>query len=145
MPRAQVRITALIYDLSIEDIERLGINWHTAAKWSADGNGDPEGILSVDSIMQLPAAAGEPTSAVSFMNLSKHLDMEAVVSALKQLTNARLLADPTVTVIDREEAMIQIVTEIPYQQLTQTAWQASRKVNCGSRSSTNAKRKRPSA
>jgi general secretion pathway protein D len=43
-----------------------------------------------------------------------------VVQALKQLTNARLLADPTVTVIDREKASIQIVTEIPYQQLTQT-------------------------
>ncbi|MCA9271157.1 MAG: hypothetical protein KDA41_21895, partial [Planctomycetales bacterium] len=39
VPRPQVRITALIYDLSIEDIERLGINWSSAGKWSRDAAG----------------------------------------------------------------------------------------------------------
>ena len=119
-PRPQVRITALIYDLSLEDMERLGINWSTAAKWRTDSNGDPATLLSVDSVMQLPASAGEPTSAMTLMNLSKNIDLTGVIHALKQLTNARLLADPSVTVIDREKASIQIVTEIPYQQLTQT-------------------------
>lgn len=120
VPRPQVRITALIYDLSIEDMERLGINWKQAGKWSADANGDPTGILGIDSVMTLPASAASPSSVMTFMNLSKHLDLTGVVQALRQVTNARLLADPTVTVVDREAATIQIVTEIPYQQLTQT-------------------------
>jgi general secretion pathway protein D len=115
-----VRITALIYDLSIEDMERLGINWKQAGKWSADANGDPTGILGIDSVLTLPASGVSPSSVVTFMNLSKHLDFTGVVQALRQVTNARLLADPTVTVVDRESATIQIVTEIPYQQLTQT-------------------------
>ena len=120
VPRPQVRITALIYDLSIEDMERLGINWKQAGKWSADASGAPTGILGIDSVMTLPASAASPSSVMTFMNLSKHLDFTGVVQALRQVTNARLLADPTVTVIDRESATIQIVTEIPYQQLTQT-------------------------
>ena len=120
VPRPQVRITAYIYDLSLDDIERLGINWSTAGKFNHDSNGDATSLLSVDSVMQLPAAATEPSSTVTLMNLSRHIDVTGVVNALKSLTNARLLADPTVTVIDREKATIQIVTEIPYQQLTQT-------------------------
>jgi general secretion pathway protein D len=120
-PRPQVRITALIYDLGIEDMERLGINWNQAGKWNADANGNPTGILSVDSVMTLPAGPTSPSSVMTFMNLSKHFDVTGVVDALRQVTNARLLADPTVTVVDRESAMIQIVTEIPFQQLTQTS------------------------
>jgi general secretion pathway protein D len=39
---------------------------------------------------------------------------------LSQAQNSRLLADPNVTVMENEPAVISIVTEIPYQQLTQT-------------------------
>ena len=120
VPRAQVRITALIYDLSIEDLTRLGINWSQAGKWRHDASGEPQGLFSIDSLMQAPAAAGDPSSVITLMNLSRHFDITGVIDALAKLNNARLLADPSVTVVDREEARIQIVTEIPFQQLTQT-------------------------
>jgi Bacterial type II and III secretion system protein len=52
--------------------------------------------------------------------LSRHLDITAVILALQQANDARLLADPSVAVLENEEAIFQSVSEIPYQQLTQT-------------------------
>src|SRR5262245_22504687 len=55
------------------------------------------------------------------MNLSRNFDLNAVIVALTTCKNSRLLADPNVTVLNNEPALMSIVTEIPYQQLTQTA------------------------
>lgn len=120
-PRQQVRITALIYDISIDDIENLGLNWSSSGKWRHDAAGVPQGSLALDTVLTQAPAAGATSGAVTFMNLSRHLDLTAVARALKEAKDARLLADPSVTVIDNEEAQIGIVQEIPYQQLTQTA------------------------
>jgi general secretion pathway protein D len=120
-PRPQVRITALIYDLSLQDIEDLGINWKSDA-------GSDSTSFSVDSVMKVPFdltpdGGGPPKeagSALTFMNLSPHFDLTAVVQALQTAKDARLLANPHVAVLENEEATFQSVEEIPYQQLTQT-------------------------
>src|SRR3954468_22395016 len=57
-PRPQVRITALMYDLSLRDIEKLGINWNHAIKTNLDANGDPQHKFAVDSLMQVPFQSG---------------------------------------------------------------------------------------
>lgn len=119
-PRPQVRITALIYDISLQDIEKLGLNWNQTGKARIDANGDPETSLDIDSIMQVPFQAGAAGSTLTFMNLSRHLDISAVALALQSASDARLLGKPNVAVLENEEAMFQAVSEIPYQQLTQT-------------------------
>jgi len=119
-PRPQVRITALIYDLSLQDVEKLGINWNSSV-----GNNP---AFSVDSVMQVPfdlnpldgSPPSEAGSALTFMNLSTNFDLTAVVVALQQAKDSRLLANPHVAVLENEEAKFQSVEEIPYQQLTQT-------------------------
>jgi general secretion pathway protein D len=121
VPRPQVRITALIYDVSLEDLERLGINWNHAVKGNAQTPaGTPEALWAVDSLTHVPASAGTTAATMTFMNLSRNFDIRATIEALCQSKDAQLLADPSVTVVDRQDATIQIVTEIPYQQLTQT-------------------------
>jgi general secretion pathway protein D len=119
-PRPQVRISALIYDISLQDIEKLGINWNHTIKGRIDANGDPQTSLGIDSVMEVPFPAGTAGSTLTFMNLSRHLDLTAVVEALQRARDARLLADPHVAVLENEEATFQSVQEIPYQQLTQT-------------------------
>jgi general secretion pathway protein D len=123
-PRPQVRITALIYDISLQDIEQLGINWgHDAgSRVEVDGSGarTRDTALNFDSVMQVPFQAGTTGSTLTFMNLSRHLDINAVALALQQASDARLLANPNVAVLENEEAIFQRVSEIPYQQLTQT-------------------------
>jgi general secretion pathway protein D len=119
-PRPQVRITALLYDISLQDIENLGINWNQAVHGHPDATGKAQSVIGIDSVTQVPFQAGAAGSALTFMNLSKHFDITAVVEALQQANDARLLADPNVAVLDNEEAIFEKVQEIPYQQLTQT-------------------------
>ena len=119
-PRPQVRITALIYDISLQDIEQLGINGNQESQTRSDANGDPLTSLGIDSIMQVPFQAGTAGSTLTFMNLSRHLDITAVVMALQGASDARLLANPNVAVLENDEAIFERVSEIPYQQLTQT-------------------------
>lgn len=119
--RPQVRITAMIYDISLEDLERLGINWNHAVKGnSLTAEGTPDAMWAVDSLTTVPVSAGTPAASMTFMNLSRNFDVTATFNALCQAKDSQLLADPSVTVVDREPATIQIVTEIPFQQLTQT-------------------------
>ncbi|HJQ81299.1 MAG TPA: hypothetical protein VJ828_15165 [Lacipirellulaceae bacterium] len=123
-PRPQVRITALIYDISLQDTEQLGINWQHRAGSSveidADGTRTRDTALNIDSIMQVPFREGTAGGTLQLLSLSRHLDLGAVVLALQGCSDARLLADPHVAVLENEEAVFQSVSEIPYQQLTQT-------------------------
>ena len=120
-PRRQVRITALIYDVSLEDIERLGINWASSMKGAANAADAPSPLFSVDSVQAVPLAADAVHGAMTFMTTSDLFDLTAAVNALQTANDARLLADPNVVVLDREAANIRIVTEIPYQERTQTS------------------------
>jgi general secretion pathway protein D len=121
-PRPQVRITALIYDLSLEDIQQLGINWNNVLKsGNVDAKGVPQTSFGIDSVTKVPFPAGAAGSTLTFMNLSKYVDIKAVVLALNNAKDSRLLSDPSVAVLENEEAIFQSVSEIPYQQLTQTS------------------------
>ncbi len=120
VPRPQVRIMALIYDLSLEDIEALGFNWGHAIEFRHDDAGTAGTSLGIESVTQIPPVAGGLGSAMTFVNLSRHLDINSIITALDEANDSRLLADPHVAVEDHEVAEIKIVTEIPYQQLTQT-------------------------
>ena len=120
-PRRQVRITALIYDLSVEDIERLGINWNSTVKWRHDNEDTPNNVFNIDSLLSVPVAAGSPDGSMAFMSLSRNFDIGAVVRALQEAKDSRLLADPNVTVLNHENAQMSIVKEIPYQELTETS------------------------
>ncbi len=119
-PRPQVRITALIYDISLQDIQQIGLNWNAVGKSRINAGGDPQSSLGIDSIMQVPFEAGATGSTLTFMNLARHLDITAVALLLAQANDARLIGNPNVAVLENEEAIFQSVSEIPYQQLTQT-------------------------
>ncbi|PQO42511.1 secretin N-terminal domain-containing protein [Blastopirellula marina] len=121
MPKPQVRITALIYDINLEDIEALGVNWTTLFKGRTLADGTSQNVFGIQSALAVPASAGDPTGVMTFQTLSGSLDLSAVIDMVRQMDDSRLLADPNVVVVDREKASIEIVTEIPYQQLTQTS------------------------
>jgi type II secretory pathway component GspD/PulD (secretin) len=118
--RSQVRITALIYDMSTEDIYRVGLNWNHSLKDNHNAAGAPQTGFSIDSLMQVPQAAGSPASVITLWNLNRAFDIRAVIDAMNNCTDSRLLADPSVVVVDRKTAQFKIVTEVPLQQLTQT-------------------------
>lgn len=147
VPRPQVRITSYIYDVSLNELERLGFDWSSQTmSQSLDANGIPRNNIRMDAglltrnpptlpVQPLDAAAtaagagaGAATSVASgptggqwfFRTLSSNWELSTVLQALDETKGAKLLADPHVTVVDRETAEISIVTKIPVQQLTQT-------------------------
>jgi general secretion pathway protein D len=122
-PRPQVRITALIYDISLQDIEQLGLNWNKFGYHSGD-NGFAVGIhpvaptpLEFETSSTVAAVEG---ATVAFGALTRHFDINGVLLALQKANDARLLADPNVLVIENQQAVFKSVREIPIQQLTET-------------------------
>jgi general secretion pathway protein D len=61
------------------------------------------------------------TGQLKFGWLSNNIDIDAIISAQKNITDAKLLANPRILVLDNETATISIISEIPYQELTQTS------------------------
>jgi general secretion pathway protein D len=118
-PRPQVRITALIYDISLQDIEQLGLDWNRFVYTSSEGSGIGIATSSAPfgaAVDALSAAQGN----IAIGTLTRHFDIDAVCRALQQAKDARLLANPNVAVLDNEQAVFRSVREIPIQQLTET-------------------------
>lgn len=121
-PRPQVNIKSLIYDISLSDLEEIGINWDVLSSGVVDADGSPtsgNGAL-VSSITQAPFEAGASGGSFTFFSMHNDFNLQAIILALQQAEDSRLLADPNVTVMDNEAAAIESVSEIPFQQLTQT-------------------------
>lgn len=121
VPRAQVRIDALIYDASLEDVKRCGVNWSRAnfKGLNLDGTGAVQDTIALQAVSAANPAAGAANGALTFASLGSSFDLTAVVNALSQSKDSRLLSDPSVIVYDQETASFEAVTEIPFQQLTQ--------------------------
>ncbi|MEM8944041.1 MAG: hypothetical protein AAGD11_02580 [Planctomycetota bacterium] len=120
-PVPQVRITALIYDISLQDVEQLGLNWNgTAQGRNLDGNGDPQQALTFDSVTLAPFAAGSAGGTATIRSLTRNIDINTVALLLQNANDARLLANPNVTVMDNETADMSSVQQIPFQQITQS-------------------------
>lgn len=119
-PRSQVRITAMIYDVSLKEVERLGVNWsvqpHSRGLGLTDLN-DAESLQfrnligASTGLITDTNAAGAANLAVSSLNNTMNVGM--LLQALQGNSEAKLLADPSVTVGDRRQASIRIVQKIP--------------------------------
>ena len=125
LPREQVRIRAMIYDCAVEDSRRLGLNWNGGLRgrsFDAAGNALQDlTFAGVTAATGSPAvgAAGLAGGQIAANSLGRYGDLGATLNALNQSKDSRLLADPNVVALNHEEAVIKIVTEVPYQQLTQ--------------------------
>jgi len=120
-PRPQLRITAYIYDVSLEDMETLGINWSHGLEDRFNADGDARSFWAIESLTRVPFDASATGAAMTFVNMSRHFDLNTAIVALSNAKDSRLLADPNIVVMENEPAMISIISEIPFQQLTQTA------------------------
>ncbi|MBC8352927.1 MAG: type II secretion system protein GspD [Planctomycetes bacterium] len=145
IPRKQVRITAYMYDVNVEVMEKLGFNWSQAGRGRINGSGDPQSIFNFDNnnfqggstaattpatdptdptaVATTAATTAASTSLgglLTLSHLSRHFDLTAIIQAMEQTDGARLLARPNIMAYDRTEATFQSVQEIPVQQLTQT-------------------------
>lgn len=119
-PRSQVRITAMIYDVSLKEVERLGVNWNVQPHSSSVGLTDLNDAESLQFRNLITGSTGliTDTNAAGAANLgissiNNTLNVGMLLQALQGNSEAKLLADPSVTVGDRRQASIRIVQKIP--------------------------------
>lgn len=118
LPRRQVRIWARIYDCSLEDIKACGINFSAGVNGTnLIAPGEPAQSVTIGSVT---APLANPTNGtISMGTINRMGSLQSVLQALETGKDTRLLADPNIIVMNHEEAKIEIVTEVPFQQLTE--------------------------
>jgi type IV pilus assembly protein PilQ len=127
----QVLVEARIYDVTCKDRLDLGVEWHAGTDTTYGGAGIGDGGVNPSGENIDPFMGGlfdgtinkveSSTSLIRFGWLNPSVDIDVLIKAQKEIINAKLLANPRVLVLDNENATIKIVTEIPYQEITETS------------------------
>jgi type IV pilus assembly protein PilQ len=133
----QILVEARIYDITSRDKLDLGVQWSAGRRtnFSSAGQIDDDITVSeggvnkfVDSATNpfITGLVDAPTSKTAtstngllrFGWLTPNIDIDARIRAEQEITEARLLANPRIMVLDNEEATFNIVTEEPYVERT---------------------------
>jgi len=133
----QILVEARIYDITSQDKLDLGIDWYAGRRtnWLGTTMNDAievdtgPGTRYIDSRTN-PSILGGFTGSgagktddttLGYLNLgllTNSIDIDALLKAEEEITEARLLANPRILVLDNEEATFDIVTEHPYVERT---------------------------
>jgi type IV pilus assembly protein PilQ len=134
----QILVEARIYDITSRDKLDLGIDWYAGRRtnWDSGYPSDADITVSrggIDRFVQSrtdPAIMGGFTGSkagktaattLGYLNLgllTNSIDIDALLKAEQEITDAKLLANPRILVLDNEEATFDIVTEHPYVERT---------------------------
>ena len=123
----QILVEARIYDITSKDRLDLGIEWEAGkATTYAGGIGTNPTAGNRDSFMVggFTGATGKTSGTTGAFRvgwLNAGIDVDMMIRAQQNNIDAKLLANPRILVLDNEKASIKIITEIPYQELTQTS------------------------
>ncbi|TWT93588.1 secretin N-terminal domain-containing protein [Neorhodopirellula pilleata] len=114
LPRAQVRITTMIYDVGLKELEALGVDWSRNFRLNTvDGTPLSEFAGNVSEAVGFSTGGASGAASIGLRTLSDNFDARAFLNALDSTSEAKLLADPSITTADRREASIKIVQRIP--------------------------------
>jgi type IV pilus assembly protein PilQ len=131
----QVLVEARIYDITSTDRFDLGVQWQVGRNTSYAGATTTYGTSGIASPGSTDAsnrtdpfmtglfggAASESADAVGSLRwgwLNDSIDIDVMLKAQQEGISAKLLANPRILVLDNEPAIFNIVTEIPYVELS---------------------------
>lgn len=114
-PRSQVRITTMIYDVDLEELERLGVNWGRGLRTedALEGTAFADLTGRVAEAFSYSTLGTEGVSQLGIRTITNAFDTTLLLEALDTSSEAKLLADPSITCADRKPASIKIVEKIP--------------------------------
>jgi type IV pilus assembly protein PilQ len=130
----QILVEARIYDITSKNELDLGVEWNVGRR--TQYYTDTEAVVAPGTMGATKTGLTDPfttgmfrgdtakttgTGLLKFGWLTGDLDIDAIIKAQKNLVNAKLLANPRILVLDNEAAQIRIISELPYQELTQTS------------------------
>ena len=124
----QILVEARIYDITSKDRLDLGVEWQTGTDTTVSstfgtnpsGNNKDPFLKTIFSGSGAGKTAGT-TGTIQFGWLNSNIDIDVLIKAQQNLIDAKLLANPRVLVLDNEKALIKIISEIPYQELTESS------------------------
>jgi len=122
----QVLVEARIYDITSTDNLDIGIQWQVGRNTTLSGGigtnptaGRTDPFIRSDFSSGTLGKTETITGQLRFGWLNSSIDVDLLLSAQQENIGAKLLANPRILVLDNETAKIDIVSEIPYQQLNQ--------------------------
>jgi type IV pilus assembly protein PilQ len=138
----QVLIETMLVDITLSEQDDLGINWRIYNTEGSRLGGEPGRAADAPGVPLTPGSGGGKRNYVqqgtvlgnignSAWNIRfgkvilGSLDIDGLVSFWVENRRAKVLANPKVVTLDNQEANIQIVTEIPYQEQSQSSGQSS--------------------
>ncbi|HUU20081.1 MAG TPA: secretin N-terminal domain-containing protein [Sedimentisphaerales bacterium] len=134
----QILVEARIYDITSRDKLDLGVDWYAGRRTNWLGGYPINDDITVEksgvdtylgsntdpSIMSgfTGSGAGKTDdNTLGYLNLgllNNNIDINALLKAEQEITEAKLLANPRILVLDNEQALFDIVTEHPYVERT---------------------------
>jgi len=123
----QILVEARIYDITSKDRFDLGVQWQAGRNTTiASTLGSNPTAGRTDPFMKgtFSSKAGETSTSTGTMRFgwfNSAIDIDVLLKAQQENVNAKLLANPRVLVLDNEKAVFKIISEIPYQELTETS------------------------
>ncbi len=126
VPQAQVAIEATVLEVELNDTLQYGVSWfiqHNIADAGATniyaGSGPRFAPSSQGGVTTLPSGDG-PGGAITLSGVVKGVPVKAVVQVLQAVTNVKIISTPYLTVVDGQEARLQIGQEVPFASATNT-------------------------
>lgn len=122
----QILVEVRIYDITTTDTLDLGIEWNAGRNTtltSGIGNNPTAGRTDPFLTGLFEGKTSETASTdglIRFGWLNSSIDIDVILRAQAESVNAKLLANPRILVLDNEEALFDIVREIPYQETSTT-------------------------
>jgi len=134
----QIEVEARIYDITSKNRLDLGIEWQAGHRTTYTASGAAAyGTTGIVGLGENPSSNTDPfttgafkgstgktestVGALRFGWLNADIDIDMLLRAQQENINAKLLANPRILVLDNQKANIKIVSEIPYQEVTETS------------------------
>ncbi len=121
--RAQVHVEAIVVEVSADKSAELGVNWLVnGANNDKAAGGFVEPVGSV-SIIDLARAVNDPATLSTVprgttLGIGRlggsGVDFAAVLRALRGDSTTNIIAEPSLTVLDNQEAQIKVTQEVPF-------------------------------
>ncbi len=105
--QTQVFIEAKIIEVLLEDQFKLGVNWEELIYNSVN----PRSQVSVKAS---PGLVADNAFSLGYKTLVGGADLSVMLEALKKISNAKVISNPHVAVLDGETAMVSVNTDQPY-------------------------------
>jgi len=127
----QVLVEARVYDITSRDKIDLGVQWNAGRNGAEALGSNPLGTSPTSGPRNPFVTSGfsnrttktgtDVTGALRFGWLNRSIDLDVLVSAQEEVTEAKLLANPRILVLDNQKATFDIVTEHPYIERTESS------------------------